>query len=151
MKVNKQDWNKLTQLVIDYTNLFEAPYLFETQQTKNPDVKQLLEKILNYLDKLSEKYGEEVNILATQADYTENIIEKERIFLHAYQMATNDNDDFNKMLISSSLAGLYFELKNREKFEIWIDNLKINLDLYPNNIEQQNYIELCQQAKHLWG
>lgn len=145
MRVNKKDWDKLTQLVIDYVNLFEVP------QIKNSPTEQYLEKILNYLDELSEKYGEDVNIIATQAEYTENTTEKEKLFLHAYKMATNNKDNFNKTLISSSLATLYFELQNKRKFEIWSDKLKTNLDLYPDNTEQQNYIELYQQAKRLWG
>ncbi len=36
-------------------------------------------------------------------------------------------------------------------FMIRIDKLKTNLDLYPDNTEQQTYIELCQQAKNLWS
>ena len=63
--------------------------------------------LLNYLDELTNKYGELPSLLATRADYIDDPAATERLLLRACELATRIGDTRNVCEISLSLADLY--------------------------------------------
>lgn len=93
--ISSQDWDQVHELALALANARDdedAPYR---------------ERLLTYLRELISKYGELPSLLATQADYTGDSHESERLLLRAFDLAVGIQDRSNLREISLSLADLY--------------------------------------------
>jgi|TARA_B100001093_G_C26690405_1_gene954556 hypothetical protein len=107
----------------------------------------LLKSLFSYLDYLELKYGKKASILATRADYEDDVSIKESLLLGAYDVASSDNDSRNKTFVSSSLAEFYIDENENENFESgekWVGILEANLAIYHDEGEEQLLLELKQ-------
>jgi len=93
--ISSEDWDRVHELAVDLVN---AP------DDENEAVR---ERLFECLRGLILKYGELPSIVATQADYVDDPLESERLFLRASDLAQSRGDRSNIREISLSLAGLY--------------------------------------------
>jgi hypothetical protein len=83
---------------------------------------------LDYLYSLEEKYGELPSILATRADYTNDLSLKKRLLARAYGLAMARGDDRNALYIAHSLAELSIEeFRDAKEGCKWLDCVKQHL------------------------
>lgn len=127
-KIKKEDWDLLTEQAVNYTNASAEDDL--DLQNK------FLRSIHKTLDHLEEKYGENDYILATRADYTECIQQKEYMLLRAYEIS--DKSSLSSLLTISSLLDLYIDSKVKEKSQKWLEKFEDVLKLCPDEYEITN-------------
>lgn len=139
--IKKYEWDKIVDLSIEFA------YPESSEQENLTRLKLLKELLL-----LQDKYGKNVDILATQAQYTLDMKAKERLFNEAFELAVLNHDIKNEVMITSSLADLYFDLEDKNHFTKWVQKLKEVLVIYPDpdEIEHYNYLmeELSKHQNH---
>lgn len=79
---------------------------------KDVEAGPIICNLIAYLGGLEGKYGRLPSILATKADYTADITQREGLLLEAYDAAAFIGDKKNATSISSSLAQLFLEELN---------------------------------------
>jgi hypothetical protein len=95
-------------------------------------------KLHSVLDELETRYGALPSILATRADYVDDLHLQETLLLRAYSEAKSRSDARNMVWVASSLAALYAEeLQDYGSARRWIDALRANLVLYPDDRESE--------------
>ena len=101
--------------------------------------------MLEYLDWLTSKYGSLPSILATRADYVDDLAEQEELLLRAWDLAEERGDRFNLVEIAHSLAELYLEeMKERTLGSRWLNVLK-QKSLEPESAARTTEIQRLQQ------
>ena len=93
--ISSEDWDRVHELALDVVN---AP---------DDEDEIVRERLFEYLRGLTLKYGELPSIVATQADYADDPLESEALFLRAFDLAQSRDDRSNIREISLSLADLY--------------------------------------------
>ena len=84
--------------------------------------------LLLHLDRLERKYGTRPSLLATRADYVEDVHERIRLLERAWRIACEMGDKRNCTLIASSLAGTFIEeAGDRHKGADWLSKLEAAL------------------------
>lgn len=121
------DWKKLELLVQNFVDAVD-----DTEEEKT----RL--KVIRYINKLHKKYGDKSSILATKADYVKRIPLQKKLLELAYEIAENNKDYKNLVLISSSLIDLYEEILDENGIRFWINKLSVNLKKYPDSVELEN-------------
>ena len=107
-------------------------------------------RLLDRLDDLQEKYGELPSILATRADYIEDVDEKVTLFRRAYALATERGDSFNQLEIADSLATLYIvNLKDAAKGWHWLERMRRHMDERSDWSHDQDYESLREALSKL--
>lgn len=115
--ISDPDWDQVRDLATELVNHAEG---HESDMWRN--------RLLRCLDRLQGKYGELPSLLATQADYTEDDAEKERLLLRAYALALERGDGPNTLFISHSLAELFIvERRDKMQGESWLRALQQHL------------------------
>ena len=132
--IKKHEWDKIVDLAIE----FAYPESLEQES-----LTRLV--LLEELSLLQDKYGKNVDILATQAQYISDMKVKEQLFNEAFELAVLNQDIDNEVMIASSLADLYFELEDADRFLKWMDKLKEILAIYPDPAELLNYEYLMEE------
>lgn len=121
------EWQVIRQLAEEYAALTE-------RGDKAAD--RVRRRLLRYLDRLVEKYGELPSILATKSDYLLRSSRRESLLIRAYELARRRKDTKNLTLVSASLAELYIEeLNDTVNGRVWIARLKKALTNYPDAAE----------------
>lgn len=112
--IEQADWDVLHDLALALVN------------TSDPEEEASTRKRLNdYLGVLTAKYGERPSILATRADYCDDPIEAERLFLQAFELSRASDDRRNMRYIALSLADLYCtEQANRVEASAWLEKAR---------------------------
>ncbi len=106
-------------------------------------IKQYTEEILNKLNALQNKYGDKPSILATKADYINNIEQEIILLKKAYEIAQSMEDRINLTLTSSALAQRYVEIKKDAKNgRIWLNEFKACLNDCNDEFEAEEYTRL---------
>jgi hypothetical protein len=99
------------------------------------------------LNKLENKYGRLPSILSTKADYVDDFGERLSLLKEGYVTADEILDIKNKVFISSSIAELYIEVKNKQLAKYWIAKMKADLEGFPGDEYFQNlYLELQEMV-----
>lgn len=137
-RVSKSEWDKITQIAIDIVNAnMNDDEILEDSLKK---------KIIDELDKLAVKYGDNCRILSTKADYTDDASESIALLEKSYDLAEKENDVLDKVLISASLAEQYWEdFCNSEKTKEWIKVLEVCLLACPDSYGQAVFDRLRNQ------
>jgi hypothetical protein len=109
-----EDWNVVHELSVA---IFNA-----TEDEERARARGLL---VDHLAILETKYGPRPSILATRADFSEDLDEKERLLHSAYRLADSQRDSRNALYIAHSLAQLYIEdLRNGVEGRQWLERLR---------------------------
>ena len=141
MPIHKKDWEKVTTLACNLANAAE-----EDNEKLSCRYRKRMHQLL---DNLIEKYGELPSLLATKADYAENIREKLALLRKSYAIALKANDQANLTWVSSSIAEIYIdELKSLRSGRRWISLLEKHLQDYSDDEERKNFQRM---QKQLWG
>lgn len=67
-------------------------------------------ELLDCLHRLRQRYGERPSLLATEADYTDDPLLAEALYLRAFQLASASGDKENMALTGLSLAQFYKDI-----------------------------------------
>jgi hypothetical protein len=107
--IDGDDWDRVHELALE---VLGATTEQETAACKS--------EMLSYLDTLEEKYGVLPSILATRADYIDDLATKESLLLRASALAEQRSDIKNTLEVTHSLAQLYIDeglnvVKGREQ------------------------------------
>lgn len=132
--IKKYEWDKIVNLAIE----FAYPESLEQENLTRLE-------LLDELSLLQDKYGKNVDILATQAQYILDMKVKEQLFNEAFELAVLNHDIKNEVMITSSLADLYFDLEDEDNFIKWLYQLKEVLIIHPDSAELMNYEYLINE------
>ena len=106
----------------------------------------LVKTLFCYLDFLELKYGKIASLLATRADYVDDVLKKESLLCRAYIDAEDKNDFRNKTFISSSLSELYVdEIADFNSGKRWLQIFEENLNSYYDEDEESLLCELKER------
>jgi len=119
--------------------------------TQNGDECAKLKKaLLAHLDVLEVQYGELPSILATRADYSENLQHKEHLLRHAYNLADVRKDRLNQLEIAHSLAELFIEdLNDTAEGSKWLDRLRAHAEQTNDFSRKSEYEQLRKTVREL--
>ena len=114
--ISAEDWERVHELAVEIVNADED----ESEGYRS--------RLLDYLYTLEEKYGELPSILATRADYTNDLRLKERLLARAYGLAMARGDDRNALYIAHSLAELSIEeFRDAKEGHRWLECVRQHL------------------------
>lgn len=114
--ISSKDWDFVHELAVDIVNA--------TDEERD----EIRSRLLGHLDRLQRKYGDLPSILATQADYVDDVSQREQLLTRAYTLAASLHDALNELEIAQSLAELYVEtLKEPQKAADWLKRLKLHV------------------------
>jgi hypothetical protein len=103
------------------------------------------EELLRLLDRLEEKYGELPSILATKADYIDDVLARLELLERAHKIAMGQGDTVNQTLTASSVAQVYIEeLKDARKGRSWLEILRVSLEQSPDRSEKEEFERLSK-------
>ena len=112
--ISADDWERVHELALAVAN------------TSDPDEeKHFRRKLLDFLRELRSRYGDLSSILATEADYIDDVRASESLFLQAFDLAKRTEDLRNQRYVALSLADLYAsDLPNLSAGRLWLDVAK---------------------------
>jgi len=114
--ISADDWERVHELAVDIVNADED------------DSEAYRTRLLDYLYRLEEKYGELPSILATRADYINDLRLKERLLTRAHGLAMAHGDDRNALYIAHSLAELSIEeFRDAKEGHKWLERVRQHL------------------------
>jgi len=135
--ISSEDWDVVHELALE---LLE--HSVHNDEASRDDLRR---RMLDYLEWLTNKYGSLPSILATRADYVDDLAEQEELLLRAWDLAEERGDRFNLVEIAHSLAELYLEeVKDRTLGSRWLNVLK-QKSLEPESTALATEIERLQQ------
>jgi hypothetical protein len=138
--ISTEDWDVVHELAVNLVN---------TDEERSEECRA---RLLRYLDKLEEKYGELPSILATRADYVDDLNAREQLLTRAYSLAENRRDGRNALYLAHSLAELYVEeFKNGSEGRKWLERLRQRLVEVDDSWFAEEYERLLGVAEHLSG
>jgi len=127
--IDTKDWDTVHQLSLNIVNSGED------------ESNQYTDQLLNFLESLEKKYGELPSILATRADYIEDMIQREKLYIRAYTLAEKRNDNQNCLETAHSLSELYIEdFKDAKKGNRWMGVFRRYLNKGDDPVSE----ELCE-------
>lgn len=142
--IPSEDWDVIQEHAVDCANT-----AIRSDMRANADARQ---RMLESLERLEVKFGRLPSILATRADYTNDIAVKEHLFVEAYETAVRLGDESNQMLIAHSLAKLYID-DHRDSFKgrVWLANLKDHMAELdePDTFVDEEYSRLARMLMKL--
>lgn len=128
--ISRRHWDSVHELAVEIVNA-SCRDDDSTGDRKTAD-------LLHLLDNLEVVYGPLPSILATRADYVDDIQRKEQLLHAAYDLAVQRRDERNALWIASSLAGLYVEeVGDRGQGVRWLAALEKHLGTLPDEDERQ--------------
>jgi hypothetical protein len=136
--ISDSDWEVVSNLARDVVESVERPEEHEGAERR----------LLMFLEELEQKYGKRPSILATRADYVEDVRERVTLLDEAYELATAMNDSLNCTLIASSLAQLFIEeMQDKKSGRIWVNELGECLALHWDDGEHREYLRLTAELE----
>lgn len=140
--ISAEDW--------DVVHEFALEMLDASVNGSEDDRQECRTRFLNYLGWLEGKYGERASILATRADYIDDVQRKRELLTRAYVLADASNDGLNKMEIAHSLAELHIdELKDVVEGSRWLERLKQHAAQQDDASRQRDYERLREEIEKL--
>lgn len=137
--IHSSDWDKVHAVALDLANA-------------DGDQHELIRlRLFERLDELISKYGELPSLLATKADYVEDSVESEQLFLRAFELARNRNDLKNIKEIALSLAELYAtRLQSITQASSWLEIASAHMspDDETGRVEHADISEMIEQLKN---
>jgi hypothetical protein len=83
MKISRQDWDRVTEKACDIANI---------KDEGDPMYEVHVESMMGLLVELDAKYGPQSQLLATRADYLENLNERRSVYQQALNLARKASD-----------------------------------------------------------
>jgi hypothetical protein len=118
--ISTEDWDVVHQLAVDVANA--------AMKDAEDQVRELTQRLLRWLDRLDDKYGERPSLLATRADYIEDVGSKEQLLTRAYALAEDRGDALNGLATAHSLAELSIEdIADDVRGHLWLGRLRARL------------------------
>jgi hypothetical protein len=118
--ISTNDWEGVHRLAVDIANA--------CLDEDDEQVEECRDRLLGWLDRLEEKYGELPSVLATRADYIDDARAQERLLTRAYELAEARGDELNGREIAHPLAALYVEdLGDPVEGRLWLKRFRQRL------------------------
>lgn len=94
MKISREDWDRVVKKAHEVTEAAET--------SEDPMYEVHREGMMTLLDELEAKYGPQSQILATRADYLDDLAERRRLYHEALDLARkcHDADEVSEILDS---------------------------------------------------
>lgn len=117
-------------------------------QGRSEQASDAQQRLLHYLDELEACYGRRGSILATRADYVDDLGKRLQILQEAHALAVATNDASNRTYISSSLAQILIEdAGDYRAGRQWLSELADSLAAYWDDFEHQEYLRLKEMIR----
>lgn len=140
--INTEDWEVVQDYAAKIANAACA------DDAKTSDI--ITEKLLRYLECLEAKYGKLPSILATRADYVNDLTQRVKLLEQSYELAKQSDDRENLTLTASSLAQLYVEeAVDVSAAQKWLALLADALESKWDDLEYQEFQKLTTQVESL--
>jgi len=140
----KNDWQRVNQL---------AQKLLYCDADKALREKARI-KLLRYLQRLEKRHSDNIDIIASHADFLHNKKRALELYLKAYDLARKNSDDMNCTLISSSIVNLYLHYyKDIVNADRWMGQFSNDLTVYSDKDckdefdEYQNTLKTLKEEK----
>ncbi len=134
--ISAEDWDRVRELAAEVANA--------TTEDEDEAAEQR-RRVIALLDELEAKYGVLPSILATKAEYSDDVLSGLALLERAFSLAVTRGDSMNQMLTSSSIAQVYIEeLNDAGKGRHWLDVLRTCLDRAPDDFEKQEWQRLSE-------
>ena len=136
--ITSEDWDPVHDFALDIVN------------GDGDECETLKCALLTYLDSLQIKYGELPSILATRADYVNNLEQKEQLLSRAYVLAEARQDIRNQFEIAHSLAELYIDdFEDPTAGSKWLGRLRRHSEDTGDASRRAEYERLRKQVRRL--
>ncbi|SRR6266496_5099616 len=110
----------------------------------------LTRELFQYVATLEARYGSLPSILATKADYTDDLSLREKLLERGWHEAKKIGDKANLVFISSSLAALFInELCRVQAGKKWLSLLEEALESHWDDDEHEEYRRLSEDIQKL--
>ena len=127
--ISREDWAHVHQCAVDVANAGLADDDAASQASTS--------ELLQVLARLEHRYGALPSILATRADYIEDVPSRLTLYQAAYEAASARGDARNLVWIASSLADLYVdELREPLRGGEWLERLETHLEKHDDPDER---------------
>jgi hypothetical protein len=137
--ISSEDWDRVHELAVDLVNASD-----DEDETAR-------QRLFECLSGLTLKYGELPSIVATQADYVNDPLESEALFLRAFDLAQSRGDRSNIREISLSLASLYAStLRRPSDATRWLEVAHAYMDP-DNEMDRSEYHDIEAAIARLKG
>ena len=138
--IKDEDWDRVHELAVEIVNASEDERLSRVYT----------QRLLTVLDELEEKYGALPSILATRADYVDDLFESIDLLKRAFETGTARNDKTNLLYISSSLASRYIQsLRDVNQGMEWLSVFRDRLSSCGDESDHREYEELSEALRTL--
>ena len=115
--ISSEDWDLVHELAQEIVT--------HSMNEDEPAREDARKRMLDCLRSLQLKYGSLPSILATKADFVDDLAEREELLLRAWNLTKDRSDRVNAQEIAHSLAEFYLdEVKNPSLGTLWLDVLK---------------------------
>lgn len=139
--ISSSDWDLVHELAVKIFNAVE--------EEEKANCRRFL---LEHLNGLEAKYGPLPSILATRADFIENLDRREQLLRRAYSLAESRGDGRNALYLAHSLAELYVEdFKNGSEGRKWLERLRERLVEVDDSWFAEEYERLLGAVERLSG
>jgi len=131
-RVPSADWDLIHELAVEIANA-----------DKEEEEARYRARLLEYLEVLERKYGAIPSILATRADYVDDINTRRNLLQQAFRAARDRSDHHNELLIASSLSQLEIEIsKDIVEGEKWLKAFEEALGGHEDEFEKWEFKRL---------
>lgn len=138
--ISSEDWERVQMAAIDVVG--------ETAEDDSADLAR--QTLLRILDELESKYGRRPSILATRADYCENVEERVALLLEANQYAQQINDHVNQFEVADSMAATMIRVTGDvAAARDWLRAVEAVLLAHHNEEWLQRYAERSEELRVL--
>jgi hypothetical protein len=140
--ITTDDWEHVKELAIAVLDASDDPAQWSIRRGE----------MLSYLSELEKKYGPKPSILATRADFVDDITLQEELLRQAFELARSLDDQCNVLLVVHSLAKLYIEtLMDPAEGHLWLDRLRAELRTLHDPSYDREAVLLGEKLQALLG
>ncbi len=140
VKISTEDWDKVIKLA-SLVALEEDDAIRKEHQ----------KKYLRYMRYLKQKYGEQVDLMASTADFYDSDKRAIKLLKSAYKLAIENNDHRNCVYIADSMLSRLIEERKPDLASLnkWLIELENNLKSYPDKDYAKTYKEYKKRIASL--
>ena len=131
--ISAEDWDVVVELSTKIADSVDNEHDYEI----------CVADLMQWLDKLEQKYGVRPSTLSTRADYVSDIADSLSMLKEAFILSQSLGDKKNMTFIASSIAEKYIEdLSDFNNGELWLNELGRCLEQYYDDGEHDTFLRL---------
>lgn len=139
--IDDEDWERVQDAALTYVH---------ATADESDDGNAELRAIVHVLDELELKYGRLPSLLATRADYVDDVDSRIALLEEAFELAQARQDYRNVIETADSLATTYIrQLDDSVMGRTWLTALERHLPIAGRESDMERYADLAQSLEEL--